>query len=813
LTRDPGEILMQAVQLHQGGQLGAASGLYEDVLRIVPDQPDALHLLGVLALQSGRPADAVALIRRAINGRPENAVYYGNLGVALQATGQCVDARAALEQGIELDPGFIDALFNLGVTLQTLGLPAEAAVRYQQVLALMPHHAGAGRNLGNALHALGRHGEAIEAYRVVLTLAPADAGLLGSMGTSLAALGQHDEAIEAFEGAVRLAPGDADAWLNLAMACHHASRFDRSIEAYQRALAQRPDHVEGWQSFGRVLSASDRIDGAIDSHKRALALVDGSTGRPLASTELRLSVMRDLVSALFLGGRRVEASEILRTVVTLDPSDAESWRHLGVTLAMTGAMDEAAEMLERAIDLDPTNADYLLKYVFVLDTLETTSLERAYEVRRTFNERHARPLMPPSPLHTNSRKPERRLRVGYVSGDFRQHSASSAFLTILEHHDPRVVEVVCYSNSAQSDHITERFKACASLWRTVDQLTDEELAAQIRADRIDVLMDLSGYSGGNRLLTFARKPAPVQVTAWGYCTGTGLDAIDAYFSDPVIVPPEDERFYSEKVVHLPNVLSYTVPPVLPPIPPLPVLEKGTITFGSYNRAVKITATVLDTWARIMHAVPGSRLLLKPTVEDAPATRERLLGPLVRNGIDLDRIEILGKNPHYEHIASFGKIDFQIDTFPHGGGITTLEGLLMGVPCVTLLGDRVAGRTSASFVTALGLGDLVTRTTDEYVDVAVRLANDLGRLTHERATLRDRLLASPIGDARKYTQAVEVAYRELWRAWCGGRVASGELRVASGSRGDGRATRDAGSGNKHKWVGAKGKSASARGARR
>jgi predicted O-linked N-acetylglucosamine transferase (SPINDLY family) len=214
---------------------------------------------------------------------------------------------------------------------------------------------------------------------------------------------------------------------------------------------------------------------------------------------------------------------------------------------------------------------------------------------------------------------------------------------------------------------------------------------------------------------------------------------------------------------------YTPPPAPPPIPPLPARERGHVTFGSFNRAVEITPVVLETWARILHAVPGSRLLLKPTTEDA-TIRERLLAPLDRLGIAPDRIEVLGKSAHREHLASFGRIDLQLDTFSHSGGVTTLDGLLMGIPCVTLLGDQPSGRSSASFLTALGLEDLVAHSVDEYVEIAVRLAGDLDRLAHERATLRERLLASPIGDADQYTRAVEAAYRALWQRWCAARAA-------------------------------------------
>jgi predicted O-linked N-acetylglucosamine transferase (SPINDLY family) len=765
---DPGAILMQAVQLHQGGQFDAAGRLYQDVLRLIPEQPDAWHLLGVLALQGGRPADAITRIRRAIAARSENAVYHANLGVALQATGQLQEARASLERATALDPRNVDALFNLGVTLQTLGLPDEAAGRYQQVLALVPGHPGARRNLGNALHALGRHAEAVEAYRVVLSLAQPDAGLLGSFGASLAALARHDEATQAFEAAVTLAPGDAGSWLNLAVARHQAGRYDAAAEAYQQGLTLQPEHVEGWHSLGRALVSAQRLDEAIDSLQRARVLVE----QRAASAEFRLAVLRDLASALYVTERRVEAAEVLHTIAGLVPDDPEARRNYGAALMASGAIDEAATVLWQAVAMALSSHDYLSTYIYAQDLLSSTTLEDAYTVRRTWNERHARPLAALIQPHTNQPDPARRLRVGYVSADFRQHSASTAFLTVLENHDPATVEVVCYSNNGYEDHVTERFKACAALWRCVSDLTDDELAAQIRADQIDVLVDLSGHSRGNRLLTFARKPAPVQVTAWGHATGTGLDAMDAYLSDPVLVPPDEERWYAEQVVHLPSVICYTTPPAIPPIPPLPALDNGVITFGSFTRIVKVTPAVLETWARVMHAVPGSRLVIKTTLQDSAATRERLLGPLESNGIDRDRVEILGTSPHYEHLASFGTIDVQLDPFPHTGGVSTLDGLLMGIPCVTLLGGRPSARSSASFLTALGLTDLVARTTDEYVEIAARLAGDLERLSHERATLRERLQTSPIGDGRLYTLAVEAAYRALWQRWCEERPAGG-----------------------------------------
>jgi protein O-GlcNAc transferase len=256
------------------------------------------------------------------------------------------------------------------------------------------------------------------------------------------------------------------------------------------------------------------------------------------------------------------------------------------------------------------------------------------------------------------------------------------------------------------------------------------------------------------------------VTAWGYATGTGLDTMHYFLADPVVVPPETRAAYAEEVVDLPNVVCYEPPPFAPPVVAPPALARGYVTFGAFNRLPKISAGAVATWACVLATVPGSRLVVKSGGLEHAVERERLLDRLAERGVASERVTLFGATPHPEHLAAHADIDLMLDSFPHTGGVTTLDALLMGVPVVTLLGEGVAGRLSASFLTALGLEDLVAETTDAYVSLATRLAGDLDRLAAERATLRERLLASPIGDTRAYTRAVEEVYRELWARWCG-----------------------------------------------
>jgi predicted O-linked N-acetylglucosamine transferase (SPINDLY family) len=321
------------------------------------------------------------------------------------------------------------------------------------------------------------------------------------------------------------------------------------------------------------------------------------------------------------------------------------------------------------------------------------------------------------------------------------------------------------------DALNEEARALADGWHDVAHVSDDALDAQIRADQIDVLVDLSGHSAGNRLPVFARKPAPVQVTAWGYAASTGLDAIGYFLADPVCVPPEARASYTEQVVDLPGILCYDAAPYAPAVSTLPARTRGYVTFGAFNRLPKVSAETLAAWGRVLAAVPGSRLLVKTTGADASPSREWLLRQLAALGVDPARVTLLGSTPHPEHLAAHNEVDLMLDTFPQSGGITTFDALLMGVPVVTLLGERVQGRASASFLTALDLDDLIGRTPDEYVGIAARLARNLDRLERDRGSLRERLLSSPIGNVRSYTRHVEAAYRELWRGWCAEQAAS------------------------------------------
>ena len=368
--------------------------------------------------------------------------------------------------------------------------------------------------------------------------------------------------------------------------------------------------------------------------------------------------------------------------------------------------------------------------------------------------------------HANPRDPGKALNIGYVSADFRRHPVGFFLAPVLARHDRRRFSVSCYSGRGLADDLTERLKAGADAWRSVGGLSDEALATAIRDDGIDVLVDLSGHTAGNRLTAFALRPAPVQVSWLGYFNTTGMKAIDYVLMDAETVPEGAERWFTEEVIHLPaGRFCYGPPEDAPPVAPPPVEERGRVTFASFNNLTKVGAEVVGLWARILDALPSSRLVLKWRSLGDAAVRDRYQAWFAAEGIEPNRIELQGASPHAEMLAAYGGVDVALDPFPFSGGVTSCEALWMGVPVVTWPGARPVSRQTAGFLRALGLAELIAADREDYVAIAAGLARDRDGLTALRAGLRARMAASPLCDGVRFTRHLEAAYRDMWRRWC------------------------------------------------
>ena len=527
------------------------------------------------------------------------------------------------------------------------------------------------------------------------------------------------------------------------------------------ALALRHHHAgrlaEAHNNLGSVLRDQGQFNAAIVEYQCALRL---KTDYAAAHNNLGV--------ALHDRGNIDEAMAAFRRSLALQPNDACALNNLGNALKDEGEVQAAIAEYRLALRARPDFASAHSNLLLSLHDPQGLDPAAIFAEHRRWDELHARPLARFIPVHANHPNAERRLRVGYVSPDFREHSVACFFENLLASHDREQAEVFCYDDLPQADAVTARLQKHAACWRTIRGATDAQVAALIREDKIDLLVDLSGHTSGHRLLVVARQPAPVQVSYPGYCDTTGMKAMDYRLTDALADPPgATEHLHTETLVRLHDCAwCFRPPPDAPPVSDPPMHRAGHLTFGSFNALPKVTDATLALWSRILLAVPGSHLLLKNIGLREPSVQMRIRGALEKAGIAPERSELIGPAPSIaEHLTTYRRVDIALDTFPYHGTTTTCEALWMSVPVVTLAGQTHASRVGVSLLTTVGLPELIAQDQDDYLRLAVQLAADMTRLADLRATLRTRLAASPLMDAPRFARHLEAAYREMWRTWC------------------------------------------------
>lgn len=530
------------------------------------------------------------------------------------------------------------------------------------------------------------------------------------------------------------------------------------MEAARRATELDPSLAEAHCELGLALLDTGARAAAIESLRRAVSLDPRRAALHLA-----------LGTAQFRQALLDDAAASFRAALERDPASPEAHASLANVLLQQGEVEPAVAALERALSLAPDLYAARSNLLFALHYRDARSPDAVFEAHRTWARVHADPVSAHPVARPASRlDPDRPLRVGYVSADLRNHSVARFFEPLLTHRERRAFSVTCFSNVAREDDVTQRLRALSDAWIHVRGMSDEDLAARIASERIDVLVDLGGHSGDGRLLVFARRPAPVQVTYLGYPNTTGLSQMDARITDAWADPPGDaDRLCSEALVRLPECAwCYTPGEDAAPMPDPPARRNGFVTFGSFNNYTKVGPEVLAAWARILLGTPGSRLLLKAkSLADATVAR-RVRATLRAAGIADDRVDVRGWEPgRGEHLRLFDALDVSLDTFPYHGTTTTCDALWMGVPVVVRAGQTHASRVGRSLLHAVGLDELVHSTVDAYVACATALARDIDRLTLLRRSLRGRMLASPLGDPRRFVPDYELALRALWRSHC------------------------------------------------
>ncbi len=756
LAREPehaGALNLLGIMLIQQGERSAIE-LLEKAVRLAPAEPNFLTNLGFAYGDLGRLEEAVRCFREVASSSPASAQAAYNLGVAQTNLRQFEDAAESYRRATELEPQFGQAHHGRAVSLCELERYEEALQSARHAAEILPNDAATQNNLADILGRLGRMDEAEARLRQLTMLSPASAQVAHNLGVAQSALRRFGDAAESYRRATELDPGFGQAHHGLALSLWELGRYEEALQSQRHAVQLLPNDAEAHNNLGNILTRLGKHEEAERALRLALAI------EPLLG--MAYSNLGNVLHAL---RRLSEAEEAYQTAIELDPQMAETHNNRGNTLLALGRLQDAEQSFRRALELNPDYVSAHSNLIFLMDFLSGYSVQAQQAERRGWYERHARVHAAALAPLANAPQPERRLRIGYVSSDFRSHSAYHIFGPVIREHERSSFEMVCYSGGVQEDLETERMKRSADAWRNTVTMTDEALAESIREDGIDILVDLSGHTAGHRLLVFARKPAPIQVHAWGHATGTGLATMDYFLADPVLVPPQERSLYAEEIFDLPCCLCIDRPEALPEPTPLPALSAQRVTFGCANRVEKITPAAIAVWSRIMAAVPDSVLLIKDRGLDDTENRGLLLAKLVEAGIAPERVLLIGYTLRAEHLEVFRQIDIALDPFPQGGGVSTAEGLWMGVPAVALMGATPASRASASMLTALGMGEWVARDPDEYVRIAVQAAGDLPRLARLRETLRQRLTDSPVGNPRLYCRALEAAYRTMWRRWC------------------------------------------------
>jgi predicted O-linked N-acetylglucosamine transferase (SPINDLY family) len=743
------ELLAAAFQQHQAGRLSQAEQLYQEILRADPHHADTLHLLGLVAHQTGRHERAIDLIGRALASNPRVAGYHCNLGIVYQAVNKLAEATQSFRQAVQLQADYAEAHYQLGHVLVRQGKLDEGVTHLRQAVQLRPGHVEGHNSLGFALLELGRLEESLASCRQAVRLNPNHARAHNNIGAALARQGNMAGAEASFRQAVQAAPQLADARNNLANALAAQRKLDEAIATYREALRLQPDYADAYNGLGLALLAQGKRGEAIASFQQALRLRPDHAG-----------ACNNLGVAFKEQGNLEEAEDCFRQVLRLEPDNDDAFSSLGVVLKGQARLEEVLAHFRQAPRLSPFAHSVLLTCLNYDPELDPAAL---FAEHCRWEDLHVRAA---PATHNNTLDPGRRLRVGYVSPDLRRHPVAQFLLPILAHHDARQVEVICYADVAVPDAMTARLQSLAHGWHWTERLTDAQLAERVRADGIDILVDLAGHTGRPRLLAFASRPAPVQVTYLGYPNTTGLKAMDYRLTDAVADPPGEAALSTEQLVRLPAGFSCFAPPEsAPEVAPLPALRAGRVTFGSFHNLIKLNARVLDLWCRILRAVPTARLLVfRDSLRGR--TEECFRRQFAERGSGPDRVELrhtAGAGRGYLDV--YGEVDITLDTFPWGGHTTACESLWMGVPVITLHGNRHAGRMVSSALTQAGLTGLIARTPEEYVALASDWAGDLDRLARLRAGLRSLLHDSALCAGAAFTRALEDAYRALWQSWC------------------------------------------------
>jgi predicted O-linked N-acetylglucosamine transferase (SPINDLY family) len=665
--------------------------------------------------EQGRYSETLSFARKLSQSHPQFSLGWEMMGSARRMLGHTKEALAPMKMAAALAANDAGIISKLGTILQELGHLKDAETCYRRAVKLAPGNFVVHGNLGVILESLGQFEEAEASYREALKISPDSAQAHYNLGNALRSLGRLEEAASCYRIALLSMRGFAEAHTNLGIAYFGLGRLEEAEACYRRSLQLQPDNV----------------------------LIHNNLGNTL----------KDL-------GRTREAEACYRRAIELKPDFAEAHCHLGFVLGDMIRMEEAQASYRRALQLKPDYFDARGVLLFSMNYGEQGIDECLSEARR-YGRMVAEKVSSRFTGWQCTAKPER-LRIGFVSGDLRQHPVGHFLEGVLAHIDPQRLELFAYPTHNQTDGLTARIKPHFAAWTPLLGLNDEAAARRIQADGVHILIDLSGHTAHNRLPLFAWKPAPVQVSWLGYFATTGVAEMDYFIADPHTLPAGEEKQFTETVWRLPDTrLCFTAPDADVAVAELPALTNDHITFGCFNSLTKINDRVIALWARLLDAVPGSRLMLKAKQLKEALVQDKMRERFAAHGVAADRLLLEGPEARAEYLAAYNRIDIALDPFPFTGGTTTAECLWMGVPVLTLAGNRLVSRQGVGLLANAGLPDWIAADADDYVGKAVLHASNPQALATLRRSLRQQVLASPIFDGERFARHLEKALHDMW----------------------------------------------------
>lgn len=779
--------LQQAVSSYSQGDWARAEALCRQVIAAQPAHFDALHLLGSILLQSSRFSDAFDRLSQAEALQPANPTIKNKLGLVCTHLKRESEALAFFDRALDIDPRFAEAWVGRAALHESRGDFAAATAGYRRAIELHPQFAMAHLLLGHCLVKSGQAQAGIESYNRVLELVPGLPDAWHSKGNAQRELGLVDQAVFSYEQALRTDANHLASLGSLGDLLVSVGRHDAALPILDRLLRLQPDNVDALHLRGQMRFQLNQLNEAQQDFQRALALNPSKhaarigvaaiqirgrnfeTAVAILRQAIEMGASNDIAAHLGLSqalralGQIDEAAECLETARALAPNDPMVWYNQGDLEINRRRLEEAVACFRHACELKPDFADLHTNLLFIQNFLPLVPPEQRLADARLWNERHAMPLQALAFSHSKPKASKRRLRLGYVSSDFREHAVAKFMAPVLTNHDSKQFEVFGYHCSPFRDDVTHALAKKFKQFRNADRLSHEQLAQQIHADGIDILVDLAGHTDGNRLLTFARRPAPVQITYLGYPGTTGMSAMDYRISDVHVDPTDSVLPYTETLLRLPQSLwCYQPAPNMPRVTPLPALQRGHLTFGSFNSFMKVDRRSLELWAKLLRALPGARLVMATLPYGR--VRDDLLAEFVELGVESERIELLPKLDTQEFYERLGQVDVSLDPVSVNGATTTCESLWLGVPVLSRVGGRFLERAGLSILTSAGMPEFACESDEACVALAQSLASDLPQLAAIRAGLRAKLLKSALLDAAGFTRALEGLFREAWKRW-------------------------------------------------